>query len=202
MRLLNTSTRRLEFFVGKAIPKYATLSHTWAEEEVSFGEISSPACQSKKGYRKIAMTCRLASQSGLEYAWVDTCCIDKSSSAELSEAINSMYRWYGRSRVCYVYLEDLAAGADIAVDLPRCRWFTRGWTLQELIPPDHMQFYDQDWNPIGSKNDLMDCLIKITGIEEAVLKHQLPLPLVSVARKFFWAAHRQSTRTEGTYASG
>ena len=98
MRLINTSTGLFEEFIGRNIPKYAILSHTWEEEEVSFKDMSDHSYRSKKGHQKIAMTCQLARQARIEYAWVDTCCIDKSSSAELSEAINSMYRWYQRAK--------------------------------------------------------------------------------------------------------
>lgn len=103
MRLINTETWVLEEFIGRNIPKYAILSHTWEEEgEVTYQDVmTNPDYASMKGHKKIEMTCQLAAASGLRYAWVDTCCIDKSSSAELSEAINSMYQWYeiGRAHV-------------------------------------------------------------------------------------------------------
>jgi hypothetical protein len=143
MRLINTSTGRFEEFIGRNIPKYAILSHTWEEEEVSFKDTSDPSCKSKKGYSKIAMTCRLAAEAGLGYAWVDTCCIDKSSSAELTEAINSMFQWYGRAAICYVYFSDMVPSASLETGLQGCRWFTRGWTLQELIAPKKIDFFDQ-----------------------------------------------------------
>ena len=196
MWLINTNTGLLEHFVGAAIPKYATLSHTWSTDEVTFEEISLPSSRSKDGYRKITMTCQLASQAGLQYVWADTACINKLSSAELTEAINSMFRWYERSDFCVAYLEDLPAGASLDVHLPRCRWFTRGWTLQELIAPNDVHFYDQDWNFRGSKQDLLEYLTKITGIDRAVLLKQQPLSSIIVARKFSWAAHRQTTRIE------
>ena len=198
MWLINTNTGLLEHFVGAAIPKYATLSHTWSTDEVTFEEISLPSSRSKNGYRKITMTCQLATQAGLQYAWLDTACINKLSSAELTEAINSMFRWYERSEFCVAYLEDLPAGASLDVHLSRCRWFTRGWTLQELIAPNDVRFYDQDWNFRGSKQDLVGYLTFITGIDKAVLQMQRPLSSITVARKFFWAAHRQTTRFEDT----
>lgn len=198
MWLLKTSTCLLEHFVGEAIPKYAALSHTWSKDEVSFKDIGLSSSQSKNGYRKITMTCELAKEAGLQYAWVDTCCIDKSSSAELTEAINSMYLWYERSEVCVVYLEDLPAKGNLDVHLRRCRWFTRGWTLQELVAPDHIHFYDKEWNFRGSKQDLIEHLTKTTGIDRAVLQKQQSLSSIAVARKFSWAAHRQTTRVEDT----
>lgn len=122
MRLINTHTRRFKEFIGRQIPEYAILSHTWEEEEVSYQDYISGVYKHKKGYAKIRKTLHLAFESGIQYAWVDTCCIDKSSSAELTEAINSMYRWYQRSVLCYVYLSDLGVNANMPVDLPRCRW--------------------------------------------------------------------------------
>ena len=105
--------------MGRHIPKYAILSHTWEEEEVSFKDMSDPSRNNKKGYRKIEMTCQVASQAGLSYAWIDTCCIDKSSSAELTEAINSMYRWYKRSDICYAFLMDLPASESLDTALKK-----------------------------------------------------------------------------------
>jgi hypothetical protein len=196
MRLINTSTGRFEEFIGRNIPKYAILSHTWEEEEVSFKDTSDPSCKSKKGYSKIAMTCRLAAEAGLGYAWVDTCCIDKSSSAELTEAINSMFQWYGRAAICYVYFSDMVPSASLETGLQGCRWFTRGWTLQELIAPKKIDFFDQSWSYRGNKLELIDDLARITGINIEVLQHTKPLSTVAVAQKMSWAAHRQTTRIE------
>jgi hypothetical protein len=198
MRLINTSTGLFEEFIGRNIPKYAILSHTWEEEEVSFKDMSDSSCHNKKGYRKITTTCQMASQAGYCYVWIDTCCIDKSSSAELTEAINSMYRWYQRSEICYVFLSDLPGSASLDTTLQHCRWFTRGWTLQELIAPGNIFFFDQDWNNRGSKGDLVGYLSKITGINAAILQRSQPLSSVSVAQKMSWAAHRETTRIEDT----
>ena len=97
MRLINTETLTLEEFIREEIPPYAILSHTWDDDEVSFDEFkrdpASAQVRGRKGYDKIQKTCQLAVKSDLRYAWVDTCCINKSSSSELSEAINSMYQW-------------------------------------------------------------------------------------------------------------
>ncbi|KAI1774759.1 HET-domain-containing protein [Hypoxylon cercidicola] len=198
MRLINTSTGWVEEFLGRNIPKYAILSHTWEEEEVSFKDMSNSDHMRKKGYRKICKTCQMASQAGIPYAWVDTCCIDKSSGAELTEAINSMYRWYERAEICYVYLSDLPASAPLNTALRRCRWNTRGWTLQELVAPENIDFFDQDWNNIGSKQRLVRELEKITGIGEKILLHKQPLKSVLVAHKMSWAARRETTRIEDT----
>ena len=145
MRLLHTKTLELHEFFGDEIPPYAILSHTWGEDEVSFQELRSSSGNNKAGYDKIRGCCEMAVSDGFQYAWVDTCCIDKTSSAELSEAINSMYNWYRHSDVCYVYLPDVAAnlGTKATEDaIRKSRWFTRGWTLQELIAPSGVIFFD------------------------------------------------------------
>ena len=199
MRLLNTSTRHIKEFQSDDIPPYAILSHTWGSEEVSFQEMAglSSGHLWKAGFDKIAKTCEVDVGEKYEWVWIDTCCIDKSSSAELTEAINSMYNWYARAQVCYVYLEDF--GADSSLDeLPGCRWFTRGWTLQELIAPRHMQFFDKEWAYRGAKAGLVERLSSITGISEGILLHSQALSTVSVAQKMSWASGRNTTRIEDT----
>ncbi|KAK3710220.1 hypothetical protein LTR37_010441 [Vermiconidia calcicola] len=130
MHLLNARTRKLEYFIGSpeptyhalsrtgsigSLPDYAILSHTWRKEEVSMQDVNNdPKVDSKEGYRKILFTCEQALADGIDYAWVDTCCIDKTSSAELSEAINSMFRWYKQAVVCYAYLSDISISPDTA----------------------------------------------------------------------------------------
>ncbi|KAG7286563.1 hypothetical protein NEMBOFW57_008874 [Staphylotrichum longicolle] len=97
MRLLNTTTLQLSQF-HRDIPPYAILSHTWGDEEVTFQEIDAPEREKKRGWAKVVGCCRQALMDHLDWAWLDTCCIDKTSSAELSEAINSMYGWYENSQ--------------------------------------------------------------------------------------------------------
>lgn len=197
MRLINTRTGKMEEFIGNAIPKYAILSHTWEEEEVTFSYMMTNTDYSKKkGDMKINMTCKLALEDNLDYAWVDTCCIDKSSSAELSEAINSMYRWYERSAICYGYLSDLDPSASVETGLKDCRWFTRGWTLQELIAPTRFYFYDNKWSCRGSKRSLCELVSRITGIDADILFHKARLSSVLVGRRMAWAAGRETTRIE------
>lgn len=198
MKLINTTTHGLEEFTGQSIPAYAILSHTWEEEEVTFRNYIAGSFTTMKGYRKIEATCRLARDAGIGYAWVDTCCIDKSSSVELTESINSMYRWYERSTVCYVYLSDLPETMSLGIALPHCRWFTQGWTLQELIAPSTIAFFDQEWLYRGEKSDLVQDLSSITGIPLAILQHTKPLSAVSVAERMSWAASRRTTRLEDT----
>jgi hypothetical protein len=198
MRLINTTTGLFEEFIGQNIPKYAILSHTWENEEVSFQDMKDPGHVRKKGYQKIHRTCHMASGAGIKYAWVDTCSINKDSSAELTEAINSMYRWYERAEVCYVFLTDLPASASVENALHTCRWFTRGWTLQELIAPGNVYFFDQEWKYRGSKIDLVEILSAITGIDIGVLRNETDIATLAVAQRMSWAAHRETTRIEDT----
>ncbi|KAI0531948.1 HET-domain-containing protein [Xylaria digitata] len=170
MRLINTQTLELEEFVGSAIPKYAILSHTWEKEEVTFQEWHDrDSIANKAGYKKIVAACEQAREDRLEYLWVDTNCIDKRSSSELSEAINSMFAWYAGSDRCYVYLADLVPSTSSHTEtaepaLRKCRWFSRGWTLQEFLAPKTVIFFDLSWQ--------------------------------SVSARISWAAHRETTREE------
>lgn len=171
MRLLNTRTIELEIHNDNNL-KYAILSHTWGKEEVLFEDMlgSSSNWKTKEGASKVRSSCGHARADGYEYIWIDTCCIDKSSSAELSEAINSMFRWYAESDVCYAFLNDAEKGSTIA----GCRWFTRGWTLQELIAPKRVLFYDGNWQYLGDRISLIDELVAITLIDRPVLARELP----------------------------
>lgn len=209
MWLIHVDTKILEEFFGRGIPPYAILSHTWTTgQEVTFQEMKSAAGKapqsSKNGWSKIDMTCRQAALDGLEYAWVDTCCIDKSSSADLSEAINSMFRWYQRAQICYVFLPDLEFDPAVLEAPPEaledaikhCRWFTRSWTLQELIAPLHIKFFDASWRFCFTKADASTVLARISGIDVDILEHTKDLSAVSVAQKMSWAATRESTRIE------
>ena len=152
------------------------------------------------GYRKIQQTCEIACAQGIEYAWVDTCCIDKSSSAELSEAINSMFQWYQAAEICYAYLSDLPPDSRSSLDtrVPECKWFTRGWCLQELIAPQEVIFLDSCWEPVGRKTDreIMQLVSRTTNIDEAVLSDSGILSSLPLAQKMSWAAKRETTRTE------
>ncbi|KAK1700745.1 heterokaryon incompatibility protein-domain-containing protein, partial [Colletotrichum godetiae] len=201
MWLINVNTLDLEEFIEPDFP-YAILSHTWGSEEVSFCELkyqTDDNFRRKDGYLKIYNTCRVAKSLDLAYAWVDTCCIDKRSSAELSEAINSMFRWYKRSWICFAYLSDLndlASSATFLENLGASRWFTRGWTLQELIAPKTVTFYNASWQVLGSKETLSPFLSSITGIDEAILTGKAPLLKVPAATRMSWASKRQTTRTE------
>lgn len=183
-------------------PKYIILSHTWRDEEVTFSDMANTeAAKLKKGWGKIEGICEQARRRRIDYAWVDTCCIDKSSSAELTEAINSMYAYYREAFVCIAYLDDVFPGdlTSFRLQLASCRWFTRGWTLQELIAPKDLEFYDASWEFRSSAHEpeAMDVVHLVTKIDERVLGNERrPLDEISVAQKMSWAAGRSTTRIE------
>jgi hypothetical protein len=222
MRLLNVSTRELHEFASSP-PDYAILSHTWGEEEVTFEDLKTPAYTSKLGYKKIDGCCRQAHNDDFQWVWIDTCCIDKSSSAELSETINSMFAWYKRSSICYIYLTDVPP-ADPSDHQKQgsafrsSRWFTRGWTLQELLASKRRQIYNSTWQRIdfnsvrrasrlkvGYPRCQEDKLLsEITGIPEPCLRNydanrwadRTPLSKYSVSTRMTWASRRSTTREE------
>ena len=198
MRFLNTKTLRFEEVadssLGEEQNKYAILSHRWgaAQDEVSFANINEIQDFShKKGFAKLKGFCDLAASMGYCYGWDDTCCINKGDTSELSEAINSMYRWYQGSSVCIVYLEDVPEKS-----MMNSAWFDRGWTLQELIAPAAAEFYDRDWNHIQSKSHLLTELCSKTGIPEDVLAGRASPSQCSIAQRMSWAAERETTRVE------
>jgi hypothetical protein len=202
MRLLHTRTLELSEFLENATPAYAILSHTWEKEEVSFKDMQGPNAKKKAGYAKVQKCCEQAARDGYEYVWIDTCCIDKSSSAELSEAINSMYVWYKNAKTCYAYLADLDTKgwfgwlSEAPESFKKSRWFTRGWTLQELIAPARLEFFDKYWSPFGTKADRHSVLSEITGIDELTLIGGRELREVSIAKRMSWASKRVTTRVE------
>ncbi|TBU30325.1 hypothetical protein BD311DRAFT_738095 [Dichomitus squalens] len=148
---------------------------------------------------KIREACRVAREAGYRYLWIDSCCIDKASSSELTESINSMYLWYGLAQVCYAYLVDVPSDEDPREDesaFRKSRWHERGWTLQELIAPPAVIFLAKDWKTFGTKLDLRDLVEEITGIPEEALLHVKSLDEFSVAQRLSWAARRQTSRKE------
>ncbi|KAF2851723.1 hypothetical protein T440DRAFT_507139 [Plenodomus tracheiphilus IPT5] len=173
----------------------------------NLGSTAEEDLMHRAGYNKITHAAREARSLGFNYIWCDVCCIDKSSSAELQEAINSMYRWYRDAEVCIVYLEDIArpdrsndASASVIAKtaFEACRWTKRGWTLQELIAPAVCRFYFKDWTLMGEKVEYLNELSDVTGIPVYVLEERRSVSEVSVAERMSWAAHRESTRLEDT----
>ena len=155
MRLINTRTLELhEFIDADSAPEYAILSHRWTAEEVSYKDWRKKRCRSdSQGYVKIGRCCDVAQSNGLAWLWVDTACIDKSSSSDLSESINSMFYWYEKAAECYAYLADVTAADpdEMMEQFRQSEWFTRGWTLQELIAPRKVVFFSASWAVIGLK---------------------------------------------------
>ncbi|PTB72073.1 HET-domain-containing protein [Trichoderma longibrachiatum ATCC 18648] len=197
-----TSTLKLEEFLEDSIPPYAILSHTWGSDsdELTFRQVENGEIDKQTlGSIKLRGCCQQAQKDGLGYAWIDTCCIDKTNLVELSEAINSMYRWYSRASVCYAYLSDVPDN-----DVPprpgskfrSSRWFQRGWTLQELLAPKLVRFYNSEWRSIGTKGTICAVIKNITRVPQQYLLGITSLHGASVAQRMSWAAQRQTKRAE------
>lgn len=185
---------------------YAILSHTRTPgQEVTYQELVSGGGKGKSGYEKIRFCGKQAMNDGLLYFWVDTCCIDKSDPAELTTAINSMFRWYRKAIKCYVYLADVTlpnSNADTSVHESKwetafrsSKWFTRGWTLQELIAPTLVEFFSKEGRQLGDKRSLEELIHKITGIPITALQGK-PASGFSISERKKWAAQRQTTQEE------
>jgi hypothetical protein len=197
IRFLNSETCRLDDDASDAAP-YAILSHRWgtSADEVSYQDIRSDSedFEAKPGYSKLAKFCEKARQFGLAYAWADTCCIDKTDYVEHSTALTKMFTWYRDAQLCCVYLNDVHH-RDNVQEFLNSSWFKRGWTLQELVAPLQVVFFDKSWNEIGTKASLADEISSITGISQAVLVVNHPGD-VSVAQRMSWAANRETRYPE------
>ena len=195
MRLLHTKALRFDEFFDSQVPAYAVLSHRWGEQEVTFQDFEIARKQAWQGFVKISNCCSLAQSRGFSWVWIDTCCIDKKSSAELSEAINSMFRLYKEAGECYAYLSDVRWGESVEskTSFAQSAWFTRGWTLQELLAPDRVIFFDREWDYIGEKHELLEEVSAITGIGMRYFKD---INAASVATKMSWISRRQTRRVE------
>lgn len=181
------------------LPHYAILSHTWGQDcdEVTFDDIIRGTGTEKAGYRKITFCAKQAVSDGLQFFWVDTCCINKESSAELQEAINSMFRYYRNAAHCYVFLSDVSLDSLAAEDLAfqKSKWFTRGWTLQELLAPKSVKFYSKEWKLLGSKSSRVKEIAEVTHIPTEALE-QGDLLSFTVEQRMAWAKERETTREE------
>lgn len=202
MRLINVKTLQLEEFTTSLPPPYIALSHTWGNDELTLHEFAGaiPPIRTS-GLQKVLDFCEAVKSratSAIEYVWVDTCCIDKRSSAELSEAINSMFHWYRESKCCYALLSDVeydTAADELGGDFDKARWFKRGFTLQELLAPDEVDFFDKSWRYIGNRTALAERISKATTIPTNMLLNG-QYERASIAQRMSWAAKRQTTRPE------
>ncbi|KAK4652678.1 HNWD NOD-like receptor pc3 [Podospora pseudocomata] len=184
------------------VPQYAILSHTWGDEEVSFEDVTDSTRKNKRGYSKIQFCGDQAGRDGLNFFWIDTCCINKSDCDEFQEALNSMFRWYRNAAKCYVYLTDVSTYQQDADSNPgwelafrKSRWFTRGWTLQELIAPKVVEFFSEDRKRLGDKNSLAQHIHNTTGIPLGALQAN-KLSDFSFDVRMSWIKHRSTTREE------
>ncbi|KAH7073623.1 heterokaryon incompatibility protein-domain-containing protein [Paraphoma chrysanthemicola] len=193
-------------YVGNDIPPYAILSHTWGRDgdEVTFQDLMNGTSKAKPGYDKVSFCVEQATRDGLTFAWIDTCCIDKSNSTELSEAINSMFRWYQSAERCYVYLSDVRCNSSDGDDsassewkpaFKQSRWFTRGWTLQELIAPASIEFFSANGTRLGDRMSLLQDIHDITKITVKALQRS-NLSQFSIEERLSWAESRQTKRDE------
>ncbi|KAH9924985.1 heterokaryon incompatibility protein-domain-containing protein, partial [Epithele typhae] len=224
MWLLSTTRAELKFFAGpENVPGgYAILSHVWLKDsqEDTFQKVQTYAGESRFEVTSEAPThaallsrsprdlvspkvrgfLALAESDGYKWAWADTCCIDKTSSAELTEAINSMFRYYSLARICYVYLNDVSAvdqqTSDDTTGFAQSKWHRRGWTLQELLASRIVVFLSKEWTPLGTKFEFADLLQDITAVPSEVLRLETNLAVMSVAARMSWASKRETTRIE------
>lgn len=200
IRLIRTDTLEIEQFGFGPTPKYAILSHRWGPYELTLQDVNNRIWTNKGfknelpkvgAFNKIKNCCARARFDSFQYAWIDSCCIDKTSSAELSEAINSMYLWYYQSTKCYAYLSDVQSISTFK----KSEWFTRGWTLQELLAPSEVYFVNKDWKDLGTKTSLRQAISDQTQIPVNIL-YGANLETASIAQRMSWASNRRTTRIE------
>ncbi|KAI0641889.1 heterokaryon incompatibility protein-domain-containing protein, partial [Trametes meyenii] len=223
MRLLDTITGRFRWIDNPHGTRYAILSHVWDKPneddeqaghstgEQTYGDLlriqedptlkDTSILSDSRVSDKIRNACIVARTHGYRYVWIDACCINKESSAELSEAINSMYQWYANASVCFAYLADvddesIPRRTPFEVRFRNSLWHTRGWTLQELIAPRSLIFLSSQWTILGSKRTLAALVEEATGVDRDILTHQKSLDAVSVAHRMWWASGRRTTRLE------
>ncbi|KAI3334307.1 heterokaryon incompatibility protein-domain-containing protein [Ustulina deusta] len=205
MCLLNVETHQLEEFLRDRIPPYAILSHAWGEEEVTFQDLQHPSHGKKPRIRQNCTDMRFDTRDGVKWVWVDTCCIDKFSSAELPEAINSMFEWYRRAQVCYVFLADAPSpkpGETLEEAFRNARWLTRGWALQEFLAPGCIKLFNSAWRKAEPSNfpsifnhlESDDFELKLLHHFTTIDRHNWRA--ADVHTRLSWAASRQTSRRE------
>ena len=191
-------------FRGKHIPPYAILSHRWSDSEILMEDITSEIYKEKEeGYKKLMFCAEQAVRDKLHYFWIDTCCIDRWNNNERSRAINSMFQWYRNAMRCYVFLSDVSVStitepvqrSDWEASFCASAWFTRGWTLQELIAPVSVDFFSREGRRLGDKTSLDQLLHSITGIPFTALRN-CPLNQFSTSERMRWTERRVTTEGE------
>jgi tetratricopeptide (TPR) repeat protein len=191
-------------FRGKPTPPYAILSHRWSDSEILIEHISNGAYKEKEeGYQKLQFCAERAARDELQYFWIDTCCIDRWNNNERSKAINSMFQWYRNATRCYVFLSDVSVStetepiqrSDWEASFRNSAWFTRGWTLQELIAPVSVEFFSRGGHCLGDKASLEQLLCDISSIPLAALRN-CPLDQFSTSERMHWAENRTTTEQE------
>lgn len=214
MRLLDTTTFELASNSLSTFKQegYAILSHRWIGSEITFEQLgrhidalraAGTTLLGSPQQDKIRGACQIARAKGIRWMWIDTCCIDKSSTSELSESLNSMFKWYRDAKLCITYLLDVirkgAGREDFTNEVGQPSvWFSRGWTLQELLAPRRLEFFDKNWDPMGDRSEFADQIEKITGIQSKYLKGERrdDPRTACIAAKFSWIAKRQTEREE------
>ena len=195
-----SDTANIHRFIRRRL-RYAVLSDQWGEPEPPYGAVPGPAnTEQRPGYYDVAMFCDIARGHDMEYAWVDSCCIDKASDAELNRSIRSMYGWYANSSICIAHLAD-ATSVD---DLDQDSWFRRGWTLMQLLAPEKLKFYDNDWAPLTEYSndkeppDVLAAIRDATSILPQELQQFDPkaLDTYQISKRMRWAANRRTTLAE------
>jgi hypothetical protein len=198
-----------EDLYGADIFPYAILSHMWGPEadEVTFNDFADGTAEKKAGYRKLEFCAEQAERNGIQYCWVDTCCIKRVDAAELQASINSMFRWYRDSARCFVYLSDVSTSEGLSQDagesqvswksaFKKSRWFKRGWTLQELLAPTFVQFFSKEENLLGDKGSLEPEIHNITKIPTSALRKEVPFGQFDVEERLRWAEGRKTKHEE------
>ncbi|KAJ4992315.1 hypothetical protein SVAN01_02334 [Stagonosporopsis vannaccii] len=200
MRVLCVKDLKFKEFHDMPKDDYAILSHVWGDKEISYNDMKSWSksepfsIAGKENASAKLRGCReQARNDGIKYLWIDTCCINKSNYTELTEAINSMFLWYQKSKYCYAYMADVTSQGK---NLKNKKWFTRGWTLQELIAPKDVIFFDCDWKKIGNKKKLARDISEITHIPQDFLLGSKSLEEASIAQRMSWASGRTTSKEE------
>ena len=203
MRLLRTETLKLHEFIGDEVPPYAILSHRWgsSSDEPTFRDVSKDCMgmyPGKPGFRKVKDACRVAKDRyPMYYIWIDTCCINKESSAELSEAINSMFMWYKNAVVCLAFLTDVKSNlGDVDTAFRASNWFTRAWTLQELLAPRNVEFFNNASELIGTKAAMYGLIEEVTSIPRSALTNSDCIWQFEIPERMIWASGRKAPRKE------